>query len=86
MARGSKPSSAKTGRLRAFHPSRTFCNRLIVAIIGRAAGRHRRGITVRRIFTAAMLVGAILTAGCNTVQGVGKDVASAGNAVAKVAK
>ena len=41
---------------------------------------------MRRIVTAALLAGALLTAGCNTVQGVGKDVASAGDAVAKAAK
>ncbi len=44
------------------------------------------GDTVRKLFIAIMLGGVILTAGCNTVEGVGKDVASAGDAVAKAAK
>lgn len=35
---------------------------------------------------AAILLGALLVAGCNTVEGVGKDVSSAGDAVAKAAK
>ncbi len=41
---------------------------------------------MRTIITAALLVGALLTAACNTVEGVGKDVSSAGDAVAKAAK
>ena len=41
---------------------------------------------MRFIITAALLAGALLTAACNTVEGVGKDVSSAGDAVAKAAK
>jgi predicted small secreted protein len=46
----------------------------------------REGLTMRRISIAVILAAAALTAACNTVQGVGKDVASAGDAVAKAAK
>ena len=41
---------------------------------------------MRIIITAALLAGALLTAACHTVEGVGKDVSSAGDAVAKAAK
>jgi predicted small secreted protein len=41
---------------------------------------------MRIIIATALLAGALLTAACNTVEGVGKDVASAGDAVAKAAK
>ncbi len=41
---------------------------------------------MRIIITAALFAGALLTAACNTVEGAGKDVASAGDAVAKAAR
>jgi predicted small secreted protein len=47
---------------------------------------QKGSFTVRTIVTAMMLAAAMLTAGCNTVQGVGKDVASVGDTVAKAAK
>ncbi|MBB5719392.1 putative small secreted protein [Stakelama sediminis] len=38
-----------------------------------------------RVLTVILLTGAFALAACNTVEGVGKDVASAGNTVAKTA-
>lgn len=40
---------------------------------------------MRKILTCAALAAAILTAACNTVEGVGRDVASAGDTVANAA-
>jgi predicted small secreted protein len=41
---------------------------------------------MRRIVGLALAVGALTLAACNTVEGVGKDVSSAGDAVAKSAR
>jgi predicted small secreted protein len=41
---------------------------------------------VRRIVTLALVAGGLLVAACNTVEGAGKDVQSAGEAVENVAK
>lgn len=40
---------------------------------------------VRKIVAVAVMVGALAVTACNTVEGAGKDVSSAGNAVAKAA-
>ena len=40
---------------------------------------------MRKIFALTAVAGAILVAACNTVEGVGKDVKSAGETVAKTA-
>ena len=40
---------------------------------------------MRRFVTMAALASAILIAGCNTVEGVGRDVSSAGDTVSKTA-
>ncbi len=40
---------------------------------------------MRKIVTAFALVGALAISACNTIEGVGKDVASAGDTVAKTA-
>ena len=40
---------------------------------------------MRNILTCAALAGAILVSACNTVEGVGRDVASAGDTVADAA-
>jgi len=40
---------------------------------------------MRKIFTCIALAGAVLVSACNTVEGVGKDVASAGDTVAGAA-
>ena len=41
---------------------------------------------VRRIVTLALVAGSFMVAACNTVEGAGKDVKSAGQAVENVAK
>ncbi len=40
---------------------------------------------MRVILTAAMLAAGLLVAACNTIEGLGKDVSSAGDAVATAA-
>jgi len=40
---------------------------------------------MRKFLGFAAIAGALLVAGCNTVEGVGKDVSSAGSTVAKTA-
>jgi predicted small secreted protein len=41
---------------------------------------------VRRIITLALIAGSFAVAACNTVEGAGKDVKSAGTAVENAAK
>jgi predicted small secreted protein len=41
---------------------------------------------IRKVFTLAMVAGAMMVTACNTVDGVGKDVSSAGTAVSDAAK
>ncbi len=41
---------------------------------------------MRKILACATLAGALLVAACNTVEGVGKDVSSAGDTVANTAE
>lgn len=40
---------------------------------------------MRKIALLALVAGAMLTAGCNTISGMGKDVSSVGHAVTKTA-
>ncbi|WP_019516141.1 entericidin A/B family lipoprotein [Sphingomonas sp. Mn802worker] len=40
---------------------------------------------MRKIVTAAILVSALALGACNTIEGAGKDVSSAGQTVAKTA-
>lgn len=40
---------------------------------------------VRKVFEAALIAGTLLLAACNTVEGAGKDVSSAGKAVSNAA-
>lgn len=40
---------------------------------------------MRKIMTVAAIASALLITACNTVEGVGKDVSSAGDTVAKTA-
>lgn len=40
---------------------------------------------MRRIATIALVMGGLVLTACNTVKGAGKDVSSAGDAVAKTA-
>jgi predicted small secreted protein len=56
-----------------------------------SAQRARRGLEtenmmVRKAFAVALVAGTLLIAGCNTVNGAGKDVSSAGNAISNAAK
>ncbi len=41
---------------------------------------------VRKVLTLAMVTGALIVSACNTVDGAGKDVSSAGKAVSDAAK
>lgn len=41
---------------------------------------------VKKIVTAALGVSMLLVAGCNTIEGAGKDVSSVGKTVSKAAK
>lgn len=41
---------------------------------------------MRKILSLAVVAGALSVSACNTVEGVGRDVSSAGNAVAGAAK
>jgi predicted small secreted protein len=41
---------------------------------------------MRKIISLAVVAGALAVSACNTVEGVGRDVSSAGNAVAGAAK
>jgi len=40
---------------------------------------------MRKFFVTATLLGALAVSACNTVEGVGRDVSSAGDTVAKTA-
>ena len=40
---------------------------------------------MRKLLGLAVVTGALMVSACNTVEGVGKDVSSAGNTVAKTA-
>jgi len=40
---------------------------------------------MRKLVGMALVAGALMVSACNTVEGVGKDVSSAGNTVAKTA-
>lgn len=40
---------------------------------------------MRKFLGMALVAGALLVSGCNTVEGLGKDVGSAGDTVAKTA-
>jgi predicted small secreted protein len=41
---------------------------------------------MRKILTMAMLAGGLVLSACNTVEGLGRDVSSAGDTVAKTAE
>ena len=40
---------------------------------------------MRRLFGMVVVAGALLVSACNTIEGAGKDVSSAGDTVAKTA-
>ena len=46
---------------------------------------HIRRNFMRKLVGLALVAGALLISACNTVEGVGKDVSSAGDTVAKTA-
>jgi predicted small secreted protein len=50
-----------------------------------AAPAFFRSIIMRKATSFAILAAALLVGACNTVEGVGKDVKSAGDTVAKTA-
>lgn len=41
---------------------------------------------IRKILTMAMVAAGIMTTACNTVEGAGKDISSAGDAIEDTAK
>jgi predicted small secreted protein len=49
-------------------------------------GTFRRQTMVRKLITIIALTGSLAIAACNTVEGAGKDVSSAGDAVSDAAK
>jgi predicted small secreted protein len=53
--------------------------------IASAAFQPFEEISMRKLFGIAVVAGALLVSACNTVEGVGRDVSSAGNTVAKTA-
>ena len=46
---------------------------------------RRSGNLVRKLIGAGLISAALLVTACNTIHGAGKDVSSAGNAVANAA-
>jgi predicted small secreted protein len=40
---------------------------------------------MRKLYALSLIAGMLLVTACNTIQGAGEDVASAGNTVAKTA-
>jgi predicted small secreted protein len=42
-------------------------------------------VTMRKLLSVVVLAGALAVSACNTVEGVGRDVSSAGDTVAKTA-
>lgn len=40
---------------------------------------------MRKLVSAALVVGSLIVSACNTVEGAGRDVSSAGSAVSKAA-
>ncbi|MGQ7474006.1 entericidin A/B family lipoprotein, partial [Streptococcus suis] len=46
---------------------------------------HRGEDSMRKLLGFAVVAGALMVTACNTVEGMGKDVSSAGNTVAKTA-
>jgi predicted small secreted protein len=48
-------------------------------------GIHASGGSMRKVLGLVVVAGALMVSACNTVEGVGKDVSSAGSTVAKTA-
>ncbi|MCC5838609.1 MAG: entericidin A/B family lipoprotein [Opitutales bacterium] len=45
-----------------------------------------RRLSLRSIFVALTLIGALIASGCNTMEGVGKDTQATGEAIQDAAK
>lgn len=52
------------------------------AMAGRSPARFRRVPMARKFLTLLMITGGIALAGCNTIEGMGRDIKSAGDEVA----
>jgi predicted small secreted protein len=71
-----------TRRSAAIHSEQLFRGRISIPHQFKGKGN----IMVRKLVSIGLVAGALLTAACNTVNGVGKDVSSAGNAVSNASK
>ncbi len=58
----------------------------IPRIVSRGAEALGQEIAMRKVLSIVALTGALLVSACNTVEGVGKDVRSAGDTVADTAR
>tara|TARA_R110000787_G_scaffold9028_15_gene31460 strand:- start:13461 stop:13757 length:297 start_codon:yes stop_codon:yes gene_type:complete len=71
-------------------PERFGCRRVLICVTGmahaiRLQSFSRRRSMTKKIFAALLLTGSLMVAACNTVEGAGKDVQSAGEAVERSA-
>ena len=63
---------------------------LLTDIVGLVPARdapvlQKEQLMVRKIIAMALVAGGLMVSACNTVEGAGKDISSAGNAVEKAA-
>jgi entericidin A len=63
----------------------SFTERTRLPIIELKAEANLRRYSMRKLVGLALVAGALMVSACNTVEGVGKDVSSAGSTVAKTA-
>jgi predicted small secreted protein len=56
-----------------------------LVVCGRHARQHFQENIMRKFIGLAAIAGALLVSACNTVEGMGRDVESAGHTVAKTA-
>jgi len=71
-------------------PERIVWWRVLIGVTGmagtiRSQGFSRRRSMTKKIFAALLLTGSLMVAACNTVEGAGRDVQSAGEAVERAA-
>jgi predicted small secreted protein len=57
----------------------------IAGILPRQDARDLKEVRMRKVLSLALVASAVLVSACNTVEGVGKDVKSAGSTVEKTA-
>jgi predicted small secreted protein len=67
-------------------PERFVGRRVLICVTGMAQTNlslsfSRRRSMTKKIFAALLLTGSLMVAACNTVEGAGRDVQSAGEAV-----